>query len=184
MNIYDRMKSGEWIHRLHDEDYRTEAAAEMNRSRKLCFKINHTEPGTMKERQLIDELFEGFLPDSSVILPPFEIDRAKMMEIGENVVINHHLTAMSSGSINIGDGVMIGPNVSLIKANHDFDDLNMLQFKPITIKKGAWIGARAVILPGITIGEGAIVASGAIVTKEVAKNTIVGGNPAIIIREK
>lgn len=77
---------------------------------------------------------------------------------------------------------MIGPEAAIITANHDFNDLLILQFKPVTVKKGAWIGARAVILPGVTVGEGAVVASGAIVTKDVPPRTIVGGNPAKFIK--
>lgn len=83
------------------------------------------------------------------------------------VFVNHGLTCMSSGGITIEDDVMIGPEVALITANHDLKDTRILIFKPITIKKGAWLGARAMVMPGVTIGEGAIVAGGAVVTKDV-----------------
>ena len=66
--------------------------------------------------------------------------------------------------------------------NHDFDDIRVLQFKPIVLKKNAWVGARAVILPGVTVGEGAVVASGAVVTKDVPARAIVGGVPAKVIK--
>ena len=89
---------------------------------------------------------------------------------------------MASGGVTIEDGVMIGPEAALITANHDFTDLNRLQFKPIVIKRGAWVGARAIILPGITVEEGAVVASGAVVTHDVPPKTIVGGNPARFIK--
>lgn len=183
MDIFDRMKAGEWIHRLKDEGYKTQGAEEMMRSRRLCYRINHTEPGAAAERALLNELFENRLPASSALVAPLQIDRAKNMTIGEGVFINHGLTCMSSGGITIEDGVMIGPEAALITANHDFHDLDLLQFQPIVIKKGAWIGARAVILPGVTVGEGAVVASGAIVTKDVAPRTVVGGNPARVIKE-
>lgn len=182
MDIFERMKAGQWIDRLQDEEYSTEGAAEMLRSRKICYQLNHTEPGDKKERQLLKELFENRLPDSSILTPPLQIDRAKNMTIGENVFVNHGLTCMSSGGVTLEDGVMIGPEAALITANHDFKDLDKLQFKPIVIKKKAWIGARAVILPGVTIGEGAVVASGAIVTKDVPDKTMVGGNPAKFIK--
>ena len=64
----------------------------------------------------------------------------------------------------------------------NFTNLDILQFKAVTIKKGAWIGARVILLPGVTVGEGAVVASGAVVTKDVAPRTIVGGNPAKFIK--
>nr|WP_316670018.1 DapH/DapD/GlmU-related protein [uncultured Propionibacterium sp.] len=182
MDIYERMRAGEWIDIRTDEEYRTTAAAEMSRSRLLSFRANTTDPGSPAIREILDELFEGRLPADSMILPPFQIDRAKAMTIGTNVLVNHGLTCMSSGGIDIEDDVMIGPEAALITANHDFDDLRVLQFKPVRIGRGAWIGARAIILPGVTVGEGAVVASGAVVTHDVAPRTIVGGNPARFIR--
>lgn len=176
------MRAGEWIDRLRDTEYSTTAKAEMQRSLDVCFRLNTTAPSSPEIRRLLDELFEGRLPASSMITPPMEIDRAKCLTLGENVFINHGFTCMSSGGVSIEDGVMIGPDAALITANHDFKDLNRLQFKPIVIKRGAWIGARAIILPGITVGEGAVVASGAVVTHDVPARTIVGGNPARIIK--
>lgn len=77
---------------------------------------------------------------------------------------------------------MIGPQVTLLTANHDFNDHNTLICKPIHIKENAWIGARATILPGITIGENSVVAGGSVVTKDVEPNVIVGGNPAKVLK--
>ncbi|MBR0030808.1 MAG: sugar O-acetyltransferase [Treponema sp.] len=154
----------------------------MQRSLDLCFRLNTTLPSSPEIRALLDELFEGRLLSSSFITPPMEIDRAKCLTLGENVFINHGLTCMASGGVTIEDGVMIGPEAALITANHDFTDLNRLQFKPIVIKRGAWVGARAIILPGITVEEGAVVASGAVVTHDVPPKTIVGGNPARFIK--
>ena len=89
---------------------------------------------------------------------------------------------MSAGRINIEDNVQIGPNVMLVTTNHDFNHREVVLRRPIVIKKSAWIGGRAMILPGVTIGENAVVAGGAVVTKDVEPNTIVGGNPAKAIK--
>lgn len=79
---------------------------------------------------------------------------------------------------------MIGPNVSLITENHplDPDDRKTVLFKPIVVKRNAWIGAAATILPGVTIGENAVVAAGAVVSRDVLPNTVVAGVPAIIVK--
>ncbi|WP_418953227.1 acyltransferase [Thomasclavelia ramosa] len=77
---------------------------------------------------------------------------------------------------------MIGPEVAIATVNHDLDNLYILLGKTVTIKKNAWIGMRAAIMPGVTIGEGAIVAGGAVVTKDVPAYSIVGGNPAKVIK--
>lgn len=184
MDIFEKMKSGTPIDIRTDEDYKTIARREMERSRQICFEANQISPNdNEKVFEKLNELFEGRIPKSSFITPTFMIDRAKNMEIGENVFVNHGLTCMSSGGITIEDNVMIGPEVALITANHDLKDTRVLIFKPITIKKNAWLGARAMIMPGVTIGEGAIVAGGAVVTKDVPPNTVVGGVPAKVIKE-
>lgn len=168
-------------------DMRTKAYApdiiELNRSGDLCFEINQTKPRTEKMRQLINELLLTPLDATSNIASPMDIDRGKMLHIGKHVFINHHLTAMAIDNITIEDDVMIGPDVSLLTANHDFSDHYVLEAAPILIKRNAWIGANAVILPGITVGENAVVAGGAVVTKNVPANTVVGGNPARILKE-
>lgn len=84
------------------------------------------------------------------------------------------------GGITIEDDVQIGPKVSLITENHPIDpsQRKFLDLKPIVIKKNAWIGAGAIILPGVTIGENSVVAAGAVVNNDVPENTIVGGVPA------
>lgn len=155
---------------------------EMARSSRLCFHINQTEPMTEKIRELLDTLFEGRLDKTSVIFPPMQIDMANKVTIGKNVFINHNIICMARGSIVIEDDVMIGPGVSLLTANHDFDDHRVLLCSPIHIKKNAWIGSRAILLPGVTIGENAVVAAGAVVTKDVEANTVVGGNPAKVLK--
>lgn len=88
------------------------------------------------------------------------------------------------GGITLEDGVPIGPRVNLVTENHPLDpaDRRALITKPIIIKKNAWIGAGATILPGVTIGENAVVAAGSVVSKDVPANVVVGGVPAKTIK--
>lgn len=79
-------------------------------------------------------------------------------------------------------GSTIAVNAQIISNNHDLHDHSLLVCKPVHICRNAWIGAGATILPGVTVGENAVVAAGAVVTKDVAPNTIVGGNPAKLIK--
>lgn len=184
MDIFERMTNEGVVDMRTDVEYQTTARAEMERSMNISQRACLAEsPYSEEVRHLLDELFEGRLPKTSRILPPFHIDRAKCMEIGENVFINHGLTCMSSGGITIEDGVMLGPDVALLTTNHDLDDIQVLKFKRITLKEKCWIGARAIILPGVTIGEGAVVAAGAVVTKNVEPKTVVAGNPARVIKK-
>lgn len=159
-----------------------ESIEEMKRSSGICFEINHTMPMTEAYRKKLEELFEGRLPETSTITSPLQIDMAKWVTIRDNVFINNNIVMMARGGITIEEGVMIGPGAFLLTANHDLIDHQVLLCSPIHIKEYAWIGANAKILPGVTIGAHAVVASGAVVTKNVEDWTVVGGNPARVIR--
>ena len=134
-------------------------------------------------RQLENQLFNGNLDETTYIMPPLHIDFACQMQIGKQVFINHSLTCMAAGGITIDDGVMIGPNIKIVTDNHDSQNRMVLRCKPVHICRNAWIGVGAIILPGVTIGENAIVAAGAVVTKDVPENTIVAGSPAKVVKQ-
>ena len=85
-------------------------------------------------------------------------------------------------TITLEDGVMLGPEVALLTVNHEPKNIRTIMTKEIRIRKNAWIGARVSILPGVTIGENAIVGTGSIVTKDVPDNAVVVGNPARIVK--
>ena len=96
---------------------------------------------------------------------------------------NKGATIFSAGLVIIEDDVLIGPDVKIITVNHDYNDRhNKIYFKKVVIKRNAWIGAGAIICPGVTLGENCVVAAGAVVTKDVMPNTLVGGNPARFIK--
>lgn len=89
---------------------------------------------------------------------------------------------MAAGTITIEDDAQVAANVQLISNNHDIHDRKILVCNPVVLKKNCWIGAGASILPGVTVGENAIVGAGSVVTKDVEANTIVAGNPAKVIK--
>ena len=89
---------------------------------------------------------------------------------------------MSLGGIEIEDGVMLGPEVGLFTVNHEPENIRVIMTKKIHIKRNAWIGARVNILPGVTIGENAIVGTGSIVTKDIPDNAVAVGNPARVVK--
>ncbi len=182
MNIFERLKSGEPIHMIEEPDYHAVAHKEMDRCRKLCFKINHTLPEHSEIYPIEKKLFTTGLSEKSYFTPPFQVDYACQMTIGEGVFANHDLTVMAGGGVTLEDGVMIGPHATLLTVNHDFSNLQILKCKPVTVKKGAWIGANVTVLPGVTIGEGAVIASASVVTKDVPAHTVVAGNPAKVIK--
>ena len=180
MDIFEKLRSGADID-MATPEY-AEAIQHMTECNNICFKINTSEPKPEVIRSLEEQLFEGRLDATSYLMPPLQIDFACQMNIGQHVFVNHSLTCMAAGGITIDDGVMIGPNVRIVTDNHDFTNRMVLRCKPVHICRNVWIGVGAIILPGVTIGENAVIAAGAVVTKDVAPNNIVGGNPAKFIK--
>lgn len=113
---------------------------------------------------------------------------AKNISIGNNVKIGNQCLFMGHGGITVGNNVSFGPQVVIWTSNHNYYSPEELPYdstmflKPVTIKDNAWIGTRSCIIPGVTIEEGAVVAMGAVVTKDVPKGAVVAGNPARIIK--
>ena len=122
--------------------------------------------------------------DTFTLFPPFYTDCGKNLIIGKNVFINSGCKVQDQGGIEIGDGTLIGHNVVLATLNHALapERRGDLIPRPIRIGKNVWIGSNAVILPGVTIGDGAVIAAGAAVTKDVPENSVDGGVPARVLR--
>ncbi|GAT64043.1 DapH/DapD/GlmU-related protein [Paludibacter jiangxiensis] len=179
-NLYQRLSSGEPLN-MYDPDF-APAIADMVTSRRILQKINNEFHELDELPTLFAELLGEPFQEGTAIMSPFYIDFGSQLKLGKRVFINHNCTCMTAGTIIIEDGVMIGPQVTLLTANHDLNDHNVLVCKTIHIKNNAWIGARATILPGITIGENSVVAGGAVVTKDVEPNVVVGGNPARVLK--
>lgn len=135
-------------------------------------------------RALFSQLIGAPVDESFGLFPPFYADCGKNIHIGKQVFINMGCKFQDQGGIYIGDGALIGHNVVLATLNHAKSpkDRGTMIPAPIHIGKHVWIGSNSTILPGVTIGDGAIVAAEAVVSKDVPENAIVGGVPATILR--
>ena len=135
-------------------------------------------------RELFSKLIAKPVDTSFVLFPPFYTECGRNIFIGKNVFINFGCHFQDQGGIYIGDDVLIGSQTVLATINHGMLEENRADNYPaqIRIGKKAWIGAHVTILPGVTIGDNAIVAAGAVVTKDVPANAVVGGVPARIIK--
>lgn len=159
-----------------------EGAAFYIRQSQILFKLNHTMPGTDEYMSVLRELMEDRLGEGSYIAAPIYGAALEKLVIGKNCYINSNFLAMSRGGITIGDEVQIAANVQLLSNNHDPYDRQILTCKPIVINDGAWIGAGASIISGVTIGKYAIVGAASVVTHDVGDYEVVVGNPAKVIR--
>lgn len=180
-DIFERMRSGEPV-RLDDSQY-AKIQAVVYRTIKLNAKLNTSDDVELIRKNL-SEVIGTEIDASTIVFIPFYTNFGRFITIGKNVFINHACSFLDMGGITIEDDVLIGPKVNLITENHPLnpEDRKSLVCKPIVIKRNAWIGAAATILPGVTIGENAVVAAGAVVTTDVLPNTIVGGVPAKFIK--
>jgi acetyltransferase-like isoleucine patch superfamily enzyme len=152
---------------------------------KITMEINNKYHTPEEIVDLFSKLTGQKVDKSFRLFPPFHTDCGKNIKVGKNVFINACCKFQDQGGIEIGNGVLIGHNVTLATLNHDERPLfrQYIYPKPIKIGDNVWIGSNATILQGVTIGNGAIIGANAVVTHDVPENAIVAGVPAKILRK-
>lgn len=153
-------------------------------ARRITCELNgayHT-PGEV--RALLSRLFGHEVDPSLRVFPPFYTDFGQNIHIGKGVFINAGCHFQDHGGVTLGDGCQIGHNVVFATLNHGLapDERHTTHPAPIVLGRNVWVGSNATILQGVTIGDNAVVAAGAVVTKDIAANTVAGGVPAKPIR--
>lgn len=154
------------------------------RAKRITMKMNASYHTPKKLRKLFSKLIGKEVDEGFGLFPPFSADYGQNITVGKNVFINSGCCFQDQGGIEIGNNVLIGQQVVIATLNHDlvpYKRANMLP-APVKIGNGVWIGAHATILAGVTIGDNAVVAAGAVVTKGVPSNSVVGGVPAKILK--
>ncbi len=153
-------------------------------ARRVTFRLNTAYHAPEEVRDLLSELFGYRVPQSLRVFPPLYADFGKNITVGENVFINACCHFQDHGGVTIGDGCQIGHNVVFATLNHGLapENRSYTYPAPILLGKNVWVGSNATILQGVTIGDNAVIAAGAVVTKDVAANTVVGGVPARFIK--
>lgn len=154
------------------------------RAQKIVNEINNKFLSQNEIQNLISELTKEKINKTLKLFPPIYTDIGMNLHIGENVFINSGCCFQDQGGIYIGDNCLIGHQVIFATINHDFDPTKRgsMYFKPIHVGKNVWIGAHATILPGVNIGDGAIIGAGAVVNKNIPANCIAVGVPAKLIK--
>ncbi len=155
-----------------------------NEAMKISAEMNSSYHDPEEVKELFSKLIGKNVDSTFTLFPPFYTDCGKNISIGKNVFINTGCHFQDQGGITIGDGTLIGHNVTLATLNHGFipDDRGTLYPSPIRIGKNVWLGANVTIVPGITVGDNVIVAAGAVVTKDIPDNMVAAGVPAKIIK--
>lgn len=155
-----------------------------NEAMRLTALLNSSWHAPEEIRQLMRQLTGAAIDESFMMFTPFYSDFGKNIHIGKNVFINSCCCFQDQGGIYIGDGALIGHKVVLATINHGLapEHRSTNYPSPIKIGRNVWIGANATILPGVEIGDNAVVAAGAVVAKNVEAGAVVGGVPAKFIK--
>jgi acetyltransferase-like isoleucine patch superfamily enzyme len=155
-----------------------------NEAMRITAELNGSYHTREEVRSLVSELIGKQVDETFTLFPPIYTDFGKNISIGKNVFINSCCNFQDQGGITIKEGAFIGHKVVFTTLNHGYsqETRHRIYPAPIVVGKNVWIGSNATILPGVTVGDNAIVAAGAVVTKDVAPDTIVGGVPAKFIK--
>lgn len=183
MENKDRMFTGD-LYLPND----TAITEEQNACLELLYTFNHTRPSEQEKRnQLLKQMFAE-IGENCYIEPPFHANfGGKHVHFGKNIYANFNLTMVDDGHIYVGDYTMFAPGVIVATAGHPIlPELRETVYQynmPVHIGKNCWIGAGAIILPGVTIGDQVVVGAGSVVTKDLPSNVVAVGNPCRVIRE-
>ena len=151
---------------------------------RLGMELNNQYHTPEEIREIMGRLTGKKIDDTFRMFPPFYTDFGKNITIGRDVFINSGCHFQDQGGIEIGDGSLIGHNVVFATINHDLrpEKNRTNHYAPIKIGRHVWIGSNATVLPGVSIGDWAVVAAGAVVTQDVPPMTVVGGVPARVLK--
>ena len=157
------------------------------KNKERIYNFNNSHPSQFEYREnLLHEILAS-VGKNCYIEPPFHANWGSNTHVGDNFYANYNLTLVDDADIYIGNNVMIAPNVILATAAHpicpELRELNYQYNLPIHIGNRVWIGAGAIILPGVSIGDDSVIGAGSVVTKDVRSKVVAAGNPCKILRE-
>ena len=183
MTEKEKMLKGMLYYADSDEQLKQERFSAKN----LCYDYNFLRPHeTEKQRELLEKLC-GKVGENCTIVAPFYCDYGYNIEFGDNFFANHNLVILDGAAVKFGNNVLIGPDCGFHTAGHPMDaeqrNAGLEYACPITVGDNVWFGAGVQVMPGVTIGNNTVVAAGAVVTKDVPDNVLVGGVPARIIKK-
>ncbi|VUX02850.1 Putative acetyltransferase [Streptococcus constellatus] len=179
----EKMKRGDW----YDANFDQELVQKRMEAQDLCFELNQLKPSREEERaallkKLMGQDFEGL-----VLLSPFTCDYGENITFGKNCFVNINCYFMDGAKISLGDNVFVGPSTGFYTANHPLDykrrNAGLEKALPITVGNNVWFGANVNVMPGVSIGDGCVIASGSVVTQDIPANSLAAGVPCKVLKK-
>ncbi|WP_294269733.1 sugar O-acetyltransferase [uncultured Chryseobacterium sp.] len=171
---------------LYNANYDPELIKERMACKDLCLEYNQLKNTDTEGR---NKLIKEIIPDSKTnicIEPSFWCDYGYNIRLGENFYANHNLVILDCAEVSFGDNAFIGPNCSFYTAGHPLDakqrNEGLEYARPIKVGDNVWFGGNVVVLPGVTIGNNAVIGAGSVVTKDIPDHTVAVGNPCKVVK--
>lgn len=172
---------------LYNANYDEELLADRDACKELCFDYNQLRPSDKEGQKSLMKKLLGKTGNTFHLEPPFYCDYGYNIEIGENFYSNHNCVILDGARVTFGDNVFIAPGCGFYTAGHPLDvesrNEGLEYAYPITVGNNVWIGAHVAVLPGVTIGDNAVIGAGSIVTKDIPANSVAVGNPCRVIKK-
>ncbi len=183
MAMKDKLHTGE-LYLPHDKEVMKKQLKRLDR----LYDFNRTRPTAMAKRQVIMKKMFAEIGEGCYIEPPFYANMgAANIHFGKNIYCNFGVTMVDDTHIYVGDYTMFGPNVTVATAGHPIlPELREKGYQynvPVHIGKNCWIGAGALIMPGVSIGDNTVIGAGSVVTKDIPSNVVAVGNPCRVLRD-
>ena len=183
MTEWEKGQQGYLYNANHDEAIRQA----LMRCADLCWAFNQCRPSdTARQRELLEQII-GSIRGEAMVTPPFYCDYGFNITLGDHFYANHNCTILDGAKVTFGAYVFIGPNCVFSTAGHPLDsrqrDLGLEFARPITVGDHVWFGAGVIVLPGVTIGSGSVIAAGSVVSRDIPSGVIAAGIPCRVLQE-
>ncbi|MGI6254577.1 MAG: sugar O-acetyltransferase [Acutalibacter sp.] len=183
MTEQEKMKQG----LLYDANHDTELLKKRERCKDLCYEFNQMKPSLVSEQMEIMRQLLGKTGKQFYLTAPFWCDYGCNIEIGENFYTNHNCIILDGAKVTFGDNVFVGPNCTFSTAGHPLDaeqrNQGLEYAYPISVGDNVWFGASVTVLPGVHIGNNAVIGAGSVVNRDIPDGVIAVGNPCRVLRK-
>lgn len=171
----------------YNPNYDTELQAMMKKTRIKIFEYNNISPAEEEKREIFIREILGKCGKNPIVISPFYCDYGHNIEVGDNFFANTNLIILDGAKVSIGNNVFIAPNVGIYTAGHPLNsqqrNTGIEYAYPIKIGNNVWIGAGAIILPGVSIGNNSVIGAGSLVNKDIPEDSLAVGNPCKVIKK-